>query len=251
MNKRIKPTYGKMSEEEYTAKINSPSKDISYFERFHGRYIDEAKEGTEDGRVKVLDIGCGHGHEFDFFKSDPDVFIVGVDLSISTLQSAIKERLAGTGLVAADIREMPIKDESIDFGIALNAVVYEPEAMLKVLYCALKKGAKCAVNFRVYPKNSAFYEYYLNMGGKLLDKDIVVSTGDNEERFTLKVLDYNECEDEKIRNLDQQIYFQSEEDIERFVRAMGFDIDNHELFEFSSVANPKNEIDVYILRKPE
>jgi hypothetical protein len=124
--------------------------------------------------------------------------------------------------------------------------------MLKTLFRALKPGGKCAVNFRVYGNkfNEPFYQYYLNDGGQILNQTLTVTNGDRTETFALKVLDYRQCSEKKIRNLDRQIYFQSESDIERLIDVVGFSVENHKKFHFQSPVNPDNEIDVFTLQKP-
>ena len=136
----------------------------------------------------------------------------------------------------------------MDVGIAVNAVVYKPDHMLRTLYRALKPGGKCAVNFRVFSHhlNEPFYRYYLDRNCTMSDQELLVGG----ESFTLKVLDYRECSDPDIRNLDRQVYFQTTEDVERLAKAVGFAIAGHQYFHFSSPANPENEVDVYTFQKP-
>ena len=250
MAEKIKPTYEELTKADYEKRINTPAKNPDYYQRFHQPIIEEAKRGAEDGgKIKVLDVASGHGHELQFIKDDSDLTIYGLDIAHAPLKSA-KESLEIIHPIVGDVKDSPIRENSMDTAIALNAVVYSPDKMLETIHAALKPGGKCAVNFRIYDKNPAFYEYYENDGGKVYDQELVVKKGGEEKRFTLKVMDYNECGDKKIRNLDKQVYFQSKDDIEELIKFIGFNIDRHEPFEFESVANPKNDLDVYILEKP-
>ncbi len=183
-----------------------------------------------------------------FIIGDPQVRLFGLDLSAETLRSSTRKRLGQVNLIAADVEHSPIADNSMDAGMAVNAVVYKPDQMLSTLYRALKPGRKCAVNFRVFshPLNMPFYQYYLDRNCSISDQ--VLRVGD--EQFTLKVLDYRQCTEEIYRNLDRQVYFQTTEDVERFVRAIGFNIAGHQYFHFASPVNPENEVDVFTLEKP-
>ena len=73
----------------------------------------------------------------------------------------------------------------------------------------------------------------------------------------MKVLDYTQCvnndgtPDNQIRQLAQQIYFESVDDAKKLIEAVGFEQTGHEQFEFSSPVNPNNQIDVFVLRKPK
>lgn len=62
-------------------------------------------------------------------------------------------------------------------------------------------------------------------------------------------LDYRECDDPMIRNLQIQRYFKSRNEIELFIANCGFEIEAYKPFHFASPVNPDNEIDVYTLRK--
>jgi len=251
MTEDINPQFGELTEQDYTSRINTPAKSREYFETFHKPLVDEAKAASEDGKARVVDIACGPAHELDFLKDDPDVVLYGVDLSIGQLIEGSRERLRGVHLVAGDVTNFPFKEGFADVGIALNAMIYKPAEMLKALKHSLRPGGKGAVNFRNFsnPNNQAFYDFYLRQGGQIYDEELVVRIGEREEKFNLKVVDYRNCADEKIRSLDRQVYFTSEEDIERLIRFVGLEISSHSKFSFASPANPNNEINVYTLRK--
>lgn len=126
------------------------------------------------------------------------------------------------------------------------------------MHKALKPDGQCAVNFRIFGNehNETFYNYYVQRGGKILDKTLTIETPEGEKTFDLKVLDYTECvnddgtPDMSIRQLMQQSYFQSTDDVEKLIKIIGFEQTQHTQFEFASPVNPNNQIDVYILKKP-
>ncbi|MDD5103847.1 MAG: methyltransferase domain-containing protein [Candidatus Peribacteraceae bacterium] len=244
---KINPFYKTFNEKSYTDKINTPAKSDTYYHQFHRPLIEEAKRHA-DGPVKVLDLACGHGHEMDFLAGDPGVRLFGMDISMETLRDSTRKRLGSVGLVAGDVERSPIAENSMDVGIAVNAVVYKPDHMLRTLFDALKPGGRCAVNFRIFSNrfNQPFYQYYLDRGCTISDRELRVG----QELFTLKVLDYRQCTDTAMRSLDRQVYFQSVEDVERLARTIGFDVHRHQYFHFASPANPDNEVDVYWFEKP-
>jgi ubiquinone/menaquinone biosynthesis C-methylase UbiE len=157
----------------------------------------------------------------------------------------------------ADVNHFALRDNSVDAGILVNAVVYEPNKMLEAMYKALKPKGECSVNFRAFNNryNRAFYNYYLSHGGKLLDRELIVETKKSHRIFKVKVLDYTKCVDDngapdlQIRQLVQQIYFENIYDIEELIRLIGFQKVRHSTFNFSSPVNKNNQIDVFILRK--
>src|SRR3989338_1624035 len=245
-NDAINPFYRAFSESSYVDRINSPSRSDTYFHKFHRPLIEEAKKTA--GTVKVLDLACGHGHEMDFLSTDPSVQLYGMDISTETLRSSTRKRLGGAHLIAGDPGHSPIADNSMDVGIAVNAVVYKPDQMLKTLFSALKPGGRCSVNFRVFSNkhNERFYDYYLERGCTLTDQELLAGG----KTFILKVLDYRNCTEEVYRNLDRQGYFQSTADIERLALTIGFEVDRHQYFHFASPVNQDNEVDVYWFKKP-
>jgi len=239
--------FGGIPEGFYREKINTPSKSQVYFDTFHKPMIERVIARNRGKPINLLCVAPGHGYELDFLKDNQNVNLYGLDISLKVLSDSTKKRLPDVGLIAADVRNSPIKVESMDAVIAVNAVVYAPEYMLKVVYDSLKKDSEAVVNFRDYNNsyNKAFYKFYLADGGKVYDQIMTF----NSQSFTLKVLDYRSCRDEIIRNLDRQIYFQGKKDIEMVINALGFKIIEHKPFHFKSFANSDNEMDVYLLKK--
>lgn len=240
------PGFGEI---EYDRNINTPSKSEVYFKAFHEPLIAEAKSKSSKGKVTVLNVACGPGHEFEFMENDPTLRLVGLDISPQLIKQA-QERYQGkpaeADFLLGDTRHSPIADNSVDAGFAVNAVIYSPDAVLDTLHRALKEGGKCAVNFRVFGNkfNGPFYDTQVKRGATLEDEELEV----NGEKFKLKVVNYATHAD--LPQLGRQVYFTSEEDIERFIAARGFVIDKHGKFHYASPDNKDNEVEVYTLRKP-
>ena len=246
---KIESQFGKLTEGEYTSKINTPSKYPLYFDRFHKPLVDRALERNRGQPISLVGIACGYGHELDFLKDRRDVNLWGIDISDTVLIEA-RKRLPNAQLLNHDVRngQLPYKSESMDAAIAVNAVVYSPEDMLRTMHQSLKPNREAVVNFRNFNNeyNHPFYEHYLSDGATITDQELRIG----KESFILKVLDYRTCRDEKMRSLDRQVYFQSTDDIERFIKTVEFEIVAHDTFHFKSPVNPNNEMDVYTIRKP-
>ncbi len=242
----VEPGFGEI---EYDRNINTPSKSAAYFKAFHEPLIAEAKSETSNGRVTVLNVACGPGHEFEFMENDPTLRLVGFDISpelIKQAQDRFREAPAEADFVIGNTKQPPIADKSVDVGIAVNAVIYNPDAVLDTLRNALKDGGRCAVNFRVYGNkfNEPLYKTQVERGAELEDDELDV----NGEKFKLKVVNYEHHK--TLPQLGRQVFFTSEQDIERFIAAKGFTIDKQSKFHFASPDNDDNEVEVYTLRKP-
>lgn len=89
----------------------------------------------------VLDLGCGGGNEF-LTTIGP---VVGVDLSLSSLQSA---RNIYAQVAHANVLELPFGDETFDYIISLDLLGHIPSkfknSFILELYRVLKKGGETA-----------------------------------------------------------------------------------------------------------
>jgi hypothetical protein len=228
---------------DHARKINSPSRSPEYFRRFHKPLVEEVLSMKES--AVVLDVACGHAHELKFFE-DPRLVIFGVDVSQPTLDSARRD-LPSVIFMHADVRHGAFLSNTIDIGIAVNAVVYVPDAMLGFLRASLVTGGRAAVNFRdaSNPLNKPFFDHFLVDGGSVSLSVLKVA----REEFQLRVLDYNLCNDMEVRNLGRQVFLQSVDDMVRLMDTVGLNVISHEQFRFASPANPENELDVFIVEK--
>ncbi|MBY0110763.1 class I SAM-dependent methyltransferase [Patescibacteria group bacterium] len=249
--------YASMGEQQYAAKINTPAKSPEYFDQFHKPMLERLKQkfGTPIG---VLDVACGPAFELEFFTNDPDVILFASDISPDILPQ-VQARLPQAHLFAMDASKSVLADNIVEMGMLVNAMIYVPADMLKTMYGALKPGGEAALNFRVFsnPHNKAFYDYYTTHGGVITEKPYTIETPEGSKTFTVQVLDYTACvkddgtPDTDIRQLGEQMYFENIEDVQALLDASGFEVLEHSLFNFSSPVNPDNQVDVFVLKKPE
>jgi hypothetical protein len=250
--------YDHMDGDVYASKINTPARSSEYFEQFHLPIIETAHARNLSARVTVLDIACGPAFELDFVMALDYIDAIATDISPAILPE-VQKRLGKNALVfASDSSDSALRPNIADAGMIVNAMVYVPDKMLGAMENALKPGAECAVNFRDFgnPHNDAFYKYYTDRGGVILDRQFTVEADDSVNEFGVKVLEYKDCvnddgtADKEIRKLGQQLYFASVDDIVRFVGTCGMDMVKHDKFDFSSPVNDHNQIDVFTLQKP-
>lgn len=240
------PRFGEIAE--YDNNINTPSKSLAYYSEFHAPVIEEAKKHSPDGKVTLLGIACGPGNEFEFMAGDPNLRIIGFDIDPKLIQQArskFVETKAEFEFLVGDTRHPPFEKDIADVAVAVNAIIYNPSEVLDTaLYC-LKPGGKLIVNVRIFGNehNKPFYDTQLLRGATVEDEELDV----NGEKFYLKVVNY--ATHGSLPQLGRQVYFTSEQDIERFIAAKGFVIDKHGKFHFASPDNPDNEVEVYTLEK--
>ncbi len=246
-----------MNPDAYRARVNTPAKNPEYFRKFHQLIIDRAK--VKFGiPIRVLDIACGPADELDFIKGDKDVQIIATDISPAIL-SSVKAKLGDRAEIFASDSSFPaIRENIAEVGMLVNAMIYVPDKMLSAMHRGLKQGGECAVNFRIFsnPNNKVFYDYYIKRGGKILDRELVIETAEGPKTLQVKVLDYTECLNDDgtpdiiIRQLAQQMYFQSVDDVKELIKITGFEELDHSKFDFASPVNPNNQVDVFIIKKP-
>jgi hypothetical protein len=251
--------YANMGSAGYAARINTPAKNPYYFELFHLPVIENAFDRSVGPKIiTLLDIACGPAFELGFVKDHPAIDIIATDIS-PDIMPEVRDRLGSRALVfASDASHRATQTEVADVGMIVNAMIYVPDKMLESMAAALKPAGECVVNFRNFsnPYNKDFYDYYTQRGGVILDRKI--ETGIDEDRkhtFEVKVLDYTECVDDEgkpdtvIRQLGQQLYFTSREDMTRMIESTGLAIVSRKSFDFSSPVNSHNQIDVFTLQK--
>ncbi len=242
------PRFGEIN---YDANINTPSRSLAYFETFHAPLIEEAKHQLESGSITILGIACGPGYEFEFMKDDPRLKIIGFDLDPQLIEQAINRfqgSIADTTYLVADTRKpLPIAKETADLAIAVNALIYNPDSLLDTARKHLKPNGKLVLNARLFnnPFNNPFFETQVERGATLENEEIEI----DGEKFTLKVVNY--ANHESLPQLGRQVYFTSQEDLEKFMQIRGFGISKHDKYHYASPDNPDNEVEVYVLQKPD
>jgi hypothetical protein len=130
--------------------------------------------------------------------------------------------------------------------IMVNAMIYCPGKMGKYAYSSLADGGMGTMNFRDSgnPSNAPFFEDCVRKGCL----DIRFGLEVNGRRFTLRAMDYSQRKD-IFRNLGQQAYFQSRQEIEDFLSLIGFEAISHGAYSYKSPENEHNVTDVYTLEK--
>lgn len=237
------PRFGEIN---YDASINTPSKSLAYFSAFHEPLIEAAKKLTTD-QVTILGIACGPGYEFEFMRDDPRLRIVGFDLDPELIKQAEKRfegSAADVSFFVGDTRKPLLIEETADLAIAVNALIYNPDDLLDTAKKHMKINGKLVLNARIYgnPFNNPFFENQTARGATLEEEVIYV----NGEKFTLKAVNYSSHV--SLPQLGRQVYFTSEEDLEKFMRLKGFEISEHEKYHYASTDNPDNEVEVYTLQ---
>ncbi|KKT20090.1 MAG: hypothetical protein UW02_C0001G0003 [Candidatus Nomurabacteria bacterium GW2011_GWB1_43_7] len=223
--------YKNMSLDSYRGKVNSPAENREYAERYHIPMVTRAKEKF-GSPIHVLSIACGPADELNFIKNDPDTKIIATDFSSYILTHAKKALGEGAGVFTSDANSPALKENIAEAGILVNAMIYAPDKMLEAMYNALKPGAQCTLNFRTFSlveQERGVFGYFLEHGGKVLDRELPVQTRGESRVFNVKVLDYSETTkagskmpDLERRQLKQQIFFMSLDDMRELAKLMGF-----------------------------
>lgn len=240
--------YGDIPTSEFLSLVSTPAANEDYFRTFHKPLVKRAIARNGGRPIKLLDVACGYGYELDFLREDDNVILFGIDISEKVLEET-RKRFPKATFNAHDVRkkDLPFEPESMDAAIAVNAMAYVPEHTLKVIYIALKQGSEAVVNFYDFtnPSNTPFFDYHLKRGARMEDivKDI------DGQQFAVKVLDLRQYDDERVRPLGRQMFFNGTADMEILIRTIGFEIVDRCLFRYESTANPHNVTDVFLLRK--
>lgn len=153
------PSFHTLTEKGYTRRVCTPAARSSYFTSFHLPALEYAVWKARKG-INVLDIACGNGSQSTFFKEYADVkMLVGVDISRQMAKKA-KEHDPGYEFVVSDVSSMPIRDNSFQLAIAVNAMIYKPQDMLNAMFDALAPGGVAVMNFRLAGReeNAGYFE---------------------------------------------------------------------------------------------
>ena len=242
----------------YREDVNTLGQNPKYFARFNKPMADRAKRkfGTP---IHLLDIACGPADELKFLENDPDIRLIATDISTDVLLRMTRQNLRQNAVVFdMDVSKPPVMpDNSVECGILMNAVIYSPEKMLKVMFDALRPGGECTVNFTI-PKRSLHWGIIENSleddGIKSLDRELKVEG--RSAPFAVKVLDFSESLDSKgkpdevARAAGQQLFFRSLKDVEELIRLAGFEMMEHSTFDSVS-KDITRRTDVFVLKKPE
>ena len=99
---------------------------------------------ARDGRLRVLDIGCGTGAMLDDLKPFGDA--VGADFSPEALQFCVTRGIASP-LTRADVRRLPFADASFDVVTAMDIIEHidDDKAASREIFRVLKPGGRLFV----------------------------------------------------------------------------------------------------------
>lgn len=103
-----------------------------------------------DGRLKILDIGCGTGAMLDELAHFGHV--VGADYAPEALQFCVT-RGVGADLARADVRRLPFADSSFDVVTAMDIVEHidDDKAASCEIFRVLKPGGRLLVTVPAFP----------------------------------------------------------------------------------------------------
>jgi ubiquinone/menaquinone biosynthesis C-methylase UbiE len=98
----------------------------------------------QDGRLQILDIGCGTGAMLD--ELAPFGHVVGADYAPEALQFCVT-RGVGADLARADVRRLPFADASFDVVTAMDIVEHidDDKAAACEIFRVLKPGGRLLV----------------------------------------------------------------------------------------------------------
>ncbi len=98
----------------------------------------------QDGRLQILDIGCGTGAMLD--ELAPFGHVVGADFSPEALQFCVT-RGVGADLARADVRRLPFADASFDIVTAMDIVEHidDDKAAACEIFRVLRPGGRLLV----------------------------------------------------------------------------------------------------------
>lgn len=246
-------------EKSYEAKINTPD-DIS---QFHAQYtnplIEEALAKHPEG-VKVLMLASGPANGIRYIPDDSRIEVICVDKSemlLNRAEQTFATRKNVINYIPLDVKNPQdvnkIEVGSCDVATLVNGVIYEPAAMMKALGHALKPGGLAVVNFYLPGSQhmQAFFNKQINeRGAKWKDVNLDVGTQNGTRTFNLKGVDFSQVGG--FETLGTQVHFQSEKDIQDFIKVMGFEIIGDDKFFFTSPDSPEkpgNETIVMTIRK--
>lgn len=209
--------------------------------------IERAKAANTIRPITVFALACGHGDELAFFAEDPDIKIVGLDSSPQSIASA-EARYPQSQFIVGDSEDPPSTLKgTAQAAIAVNAMIYKPDHMLRALWETLQAGSECSVNFRLpnTAGNQEFVAFCKSLGTEIKLTQVRFANTD----FPVTVFDYSRCPDPQYRALGQQMYLTSAADIDALIQLSGFEIVSSNPFLFTSHKQIKNETVVFRLRK--
>lgn len=105
---------------------------------------------SPDGRLRILDIGCGTGAMLD--ELAPFGQVVGADFSPEALQFCVARGVRAS-LSRADVRRLPFADASFDVVTAMDIIEHidDDKAAASEIFRVLKPGGRLLVSVPAFP----------------------------------------------------------------------------------------------------
>jgi MPBQ/MSBQ methyltransferase len=107
--------------------------------------------GSEDGRLRILDVGCGTGYTTTgILKQSNIVTVAGLDMNPKQLARAHKNlntEKDRVSLSMGDVENLPFTDGAFDAAVSVGAVEYfpQPEKAYREMARVVKRGGKIVV----------------------------------------------------------------------------------------------------------
>jgi 2-polyprenyl-3-methyl-5-hydroxy-6-metoxy-1,4-benzoquinol methylase len=121
-------------------------------DRFFYRFVKPLLKPPEEGRERLIDLGCGAG-ELCVYARDLGYEVTAVDVSESNVKNV---RSLGLAAQVADLnRPLPFEDNSFDFAILVEVIehVVNAELLLKEIARILRPGGQLLLS----TPNHAYY----------------------------------------------------------------------------------------------
>jgi ubiquinone/menaquinone biosynthesis C-methylase UbiE len=145
--------------------------------------LDAIDIGSFKKGAKVLDLGCGTGFSMNALKSK-GLKAFGVDISIEMLKFAKNK---GFNVALADMKSLPIKDESFDNLISISAIQWEKPKDYSIVLEEIKRVIKDSAVVQFYPKEKAELEYFIKLAKKYFLMEVYIVGQGVKEKIYIKL----------------------------------------------------------------
>lgn len=118
------------------------------------KYFESLIPQNFDNKI-VLDHGCGNGRYGELFCQRGAKKVVGVDLSASMIQEAVKrkkeKKIEQLEIVQGDVNNLPVSNEKFDFIFSRFSLVYSPDIDMVIndMSESLKKNGEILIETNV------------------------------------------------------------------------------------------------------
>ncbi len=105
------PNYAKIQPEEYCERVRSSSQEKALFNEIIKPLVDETISNlSEEKKATMIALGIGYGYEINHseLQENPNLRLVGLDISDKMLAGETRDELTGKFCVCADNANLPI-----------------------------------------------------------------------------------------------------------------------------------------------